>query len=233
MSTHLKDTLDEVYTTFSSYPLPSEIDGCPCCVGKEDHYHIHSLPLRDLKDKELSKYAFKAMTTWGNVNDFKHFLPRILDLSACNELSVDLFVVLGKLEYGHWKTWPQNEQKAVVEFLKVWWEYAIKHTELLDFELLIELHKVLKQISEMLALWDLQPDKFGLLNFLTFIESYYPDMVDKEGENSDFSGEVVVDLKNWINSKKEDLENAFFKMEKENNDLAQRISKALYILEHT
>ena len=69
---------------------------------KDDKSTLHSKQLRELEDEDLARYAFKAMTTWGDVNDYKHYLPRIFELSAKRELLVDTFVTLGKLEYGKW-----------------------------------------------------------------------------------------------------------------------------------
>jgi hypothetical protein len=59
------------------------------------------------------------MTTWGDVNHFKHFLPRVFELVW--ELGVDLSTIFGKLEYASWRTWPVAEQAAVRQFLRAFW----------------------------------------------------------------------------------------------------------------
>ena len=53
------------------------IEGCPCCVSGSDEDNIHSKQLRQLNGDDLSRYAFKAMTTWGDIEDFKYYLPGI------------------------------------------------------------------------------------------------------------------------------------------------------------
>ena len=59
--------------------------------------------LRDLTDTDLKKYAFKALTTWGNADDFRHFLPRLFELEAVHPQRivglVDPEILFGKLAY--------------------------------------------------------------------------------------------------------------------------------------
>lgn len=63
------------------------------------------------------------MTTVGDVDDFRHFLPRILDLLSGGELIalVDQEIVLSKLAYGRWTSWPPEERFAVQTFLGQLW----------------------------------------------------------------------------------------------------------------
>lgn len=121
MSPALRSSIDSLYIVFSAYPLSAILDGCPCCVFDTDKDKIHSKPLRKLNGDDLSPYAFKAMSTWGNVNDFKHYLPRILDLLSAEELPLDVFIVTDKLDYAKWREWPQEEQHAIETFLYAWW----------------------------------------------------------------------------------------------------------------
>ena len=107
MTEEFKIAIEELYKTFEKYPFKSTIEGCPCCVSDNDKSTLHSKQLRELEDDDVSRYAFKAMTTWGDVNDFKHYLPRIFELAATRKLIVDTSVILGKLDYGNW-----NETKA-------------------------------------------------------------------------------------------------------------------------
>jgi len=106
----LKISIEGLYTTFSRYPSSSTMDGCPCCVSDTDKEKIHTKQLRQLDGDDISRYAFKAMTTWGDTDDFKHYLPRIFELLATTDIFVDTFVLLGKLDYGNWTTW--NERKT-------------------------------------------------------------------------------------------------------------------------
>jgi hypothetical protein len=75
---------------------------------------------------ELERYSRKAMSTWGNVRHFKHFLPRLLELSIDHRDDFcDLAVVFGKLKYAHFDSWPQRERDAVNRLLDEYWEHQL------------------------------------------------------------------------------------------------------------
>lgn len=133
MTNEFEISKENLYSTFSKYPFKSSIEGCPCCISDSDKSTLHSKQLRELEDEDLSRYAFKAMTTWDDVNDYKHYLPRIFELSAKRELIVDTFVTLGKLEYGKWKEWNEREKEAITDFLKAWWEK--EHVSSVNFQM--------------------------------------------------------------------------------------------------
>lgn len=84
MTEEFKIAIEGLYTTFSPYPSRASIQGCPCCVSQSDKAELHSKLLRQLEEKDISRYAFKAMTTWGmswtmNFEDksFKNFIEFI------------------------------------------------------------------------------------------------------------------------------------------------------------
>lgn len=110
MTEELKSAIERLYQTFAVYPCKPAMEGCPCCVSGADKEKIHSKPLRQLEEGDLSRYAHKAMTTWGDTEDFKHYLPRIFELLTTTDFIVDTFITLDKLEYGQWNNWPENER---------------------------------------------------------------------------------------------------------------------------
>ena len=78
----LRKAIADLYNVFEDYHLDSHVEGCPCCVTKDDKKLIEAKVLRELTADDLNHFAFNAMTTWGTVKDFKHFLPRLLELLA-------------------------------------------------------------------------------------------------------------------------------------------------------
>jgi len=64
------------------------------------------------------------MTTVGDVDDFRHFLPRIFELLVDGALTgeIDPEIVLGKLTYGGWFNWPEPEQAAIRAYLGILWQ---------------------------------------------------------------------------------------------------------------
>lgn len=112
--------LDALYRVFRRYPLPDDTGLCPHCRG--DERLLRAAPLRELTQVQLSRYAFKALTTWGDVRVFKHFLPRLFELVVTGALrwpTAD--IVFGKLALAEWQRWPGREVEAVDAVLREWW----------------------------------------------------------------------------------------------------------------
>jgi hypothetical protein len=124
----LRHVIEGLYRTFSRYPQPIHVEGCPHCVSDWDHALLYSKDLRDLGRDEIARYSFNAMTTWGGPDDFRHFLPRIFELisadSGCWTLPEAVF---GKLPYGRWETWPPDERQAITNFFEALWSNVLDH----------------------------------------------------------------------------------------------------------
>ena len=88
---------DEMYAAFAKYRHPRFLDGCPCCTSTEESASLLNTPLRKVTPARLDRYAFKATTTWGSLDDYRFFLPRIFELTRQGSLLCDLEVTLGKL----------------------------------------------------------------------------------------------------------------------------------------
>lgn len=122
----VREAIESLYSTFAPYALGVHVDGCPCCVTDEMESQIRSTPLRELHPNELQDFGRKAMTTWGEVEDFKHFLPRLFEIQTFSLRSlVDSEVLFGKLDYGDWQKWPDEEQASINRFLNAFWEYTL------------------------------------------------------------------------------------------------------------
>jgi hypothetical protein len=112
----LEDALEALYATFTRYQ-GTHLEGCSHCVSFEDNAALRRAPLRKL-GTELDRYLFKAMTTWGTEEDFKHFVPRLLELYASR---TDAWLLCDKLAHARWRSWPELEQHAVEHYLLLLW----------------------------------------------------------------------------------------------------------------
>lgn len=121
--TGLALSIEGLYRALEQYGVPPHVLGCAYGVSAADERRIRSAPLRQLGAGDLERFAFKAMTTWGTVDDFRHFLPRIFELLAADggEGWIDPETAFGKLAYGHWRTWPAAEQRAVERYTVDLW----------------------------------------------------------------------------------------------------------------
>lgn len=95
--------LAQARTAFARYPPRAEMATCPHCPPE-------SLDLRT--------FAFKAVTTWGDADDLRHFLPDLLELSWSGALGAPPAVVSAKLTAAGWRDWPPVEQAAVEDALR-------------------------------------------------------------------------------------------------------------------
>lgn len=113
----LASAIDDLYATFANYRV-DRVEGCPCCVSAEDIQRLHSRRLRDLTGEDLSRFAFKALSTWGTLADLKHFLPRILELISLGQIDTDLqSIVLRVVSEGRL---PAGEQGALAAFVSAY-----------------------------------------------------------------------------------------------------------------
>jgi hypothetical protein len=123
----LRAAIHELYRVFSKYHVHT-LTGCPHCTSEEEGRRLVSIPLRELSAEDLQRYSCKAMTTWGSVEDYKHFLPRLFELAAANGLAsyLDLAVLFSKPKYGEWERWPAVERRAVEGYFAALWLDLLK-----------------------------------------------------------------------------------------------------------
>jgi hypothetical protein len=154
----LKNSIENLYQVFAKYPLKTKIQGCPHCISDDADDVLHSKPLRKLLPEDLSFYAGKALTTFGDEEDFKHFLPRMFELMSEGK-AVCVFgeeILIGKLECANWLEWNTVEQSAVEEFLIELIRYSSDFDEenhYLTKTFLVGVGDVVEDITPYLNLW--------------------------------------------------------------------------------
>jgi hypothetical protein len=122
----LTAAIDNLFAVFARHPLAQPIGYCTHCVSDDEALVLQSTQLRALTAGELERFTFKAMSTWGDEADFRHFLPRILELFAADEQTYDyLFVkTIGNVRY-HGTSWPAEELDAVERYLIALWRNTL------------------------------------------------------------------------------------------------------------
>ena len=78
---------------------------------------IRAKPLRSLSGADLGKFAMKALNTWGDEDEFRHYLPRMFELVVDEPNWTDIPILFGKLSTGGWRTWPPEEQHAIERYI--------------------------------------------------------------------------------------------------------------------
>lgn len=216
---------------FSQYPRRSEMEGCPCCVSETDKEKIHIKELRQLDGEDLARFAYKAMTTWGNTEDFKHYLPRIFELLSTTDFIVDTFVVLGMLRYGKWKTWPIEEQVVIKVFLLAWWNDMTKNKGSFDQEAFIEIYKLLGDVNLLLDRWVISFNDNSFKNLIDLIGCHYQNLVNRSNIFKKVDNGFIETLLFWLRSKQEIIYDGFFHYEKIDKEFAEKVSNTLYLME--
>jgi hypothetical protein len=173
---------------------------------------LRSVPLRELTGEQLRYFAFKAMTTWGDVESFKHYLPRIMELSSRFEMDgIGAEIVFAKLAYGKWKTWEEKEVKAVREYILAFWQFLLEtEDERADYRIGEYLSAFLEAEFEpepLLAAWEEASTETAVRRLCLFIVEHSDEILVRgrfgwSGEKAKAHGLL---LQQWLRSEKMSL----------------------------
>jgi hypothetical protein len=172
----------EIYRVFGAYPRRPRIDACTHCVDHEDHARLRRAPLRELSASDLDRYAFKAMTTWGDELDYKHFLPRILELAASAEgrghFGFDLDLIAGKLTEAGLPDWPAPERAALAVYAAQLWVMvlAVEPEQWRAARLLPALARMVPSSSSLLERWSTDPSRTAALQLADLVSAHWSDI---------------------------------------------------------
>jgi hypothetical protein len=122
----LLEAIESAYAKFATYGQPGELDASPLRDAKAILATLTSAPLRELTGQQIGPYAGWALTTVGSVEDYKHFLPRILEQAVRAPEWMGTFpqIVAARLKRAHWRDWPVSEQKAIATLFRAAWDQA-------------------------------------------------------------------------------------------------------------
>ena len=136
---------------------------------------VTSNDLSALTGEDLSLFVSKVCYTWGDIDDFKHFLPRIFELIAgYDEEPIEAWVAFDKLNYCDWKNWKAVEFKAVLDYLQSFWLQLINDsTEAANWkfpELFASIAKVHIHPDWLLKKWEESDSFASVIHYCDFID---------------------------------------------------------------
>ena len=173
----LRAAVERLYTSFGRYPLKPVTDVCWHCHSPEEERVVHSAPLRQLTPDDLKWFAGDLLMTWGDLADFKHFLPRVFEIVAIDFFTndhPDIETVLGALDRGGWTTWPAVEREAVHEFLRSFWTATLacwpSHYEVES--VLTAIAEAEADLSWYLAAWASTVEPAAVLHFCDLLAAH-------------------------------------------------------------
>lgn len=133
---NLLTAIDNLYKVFMPYTVLGNIRdrSCDCCVSDEEIKELLSKQLKELNKDDIRHFMTSATTTFGDVNDYKHFLPRILELTTDFDV-LDDFLTFEKLNYSNWELWKEEEIEAIKSFFTALLYHNLKIEDISVFEL--------------------------------------------------------------------------------------------------
>ena len=213
----VSEAIDELYVVFSKYSVTHPIHGSPLCVTSEDQKRIASKPMRKLSPTDLDYFVFRAMSTWASVDEFKHFLPRILELYVFQFSDfqlVDGELIFSKLAQAQWQRWEEREQQNLEMFLFIWWRYLLSnvpyHDTIEAFSFINGIRVAGFDVKPYLLEWERSLDRLTAIQHLI-------DLIDMNFAVSKAGFGIVKDHSNsmlvWVTQPTvtEALEEAFFR----------------------
>jgi len=106
---------------------------------------------------ELEGFAMKALTTWGDADDLRRLLPRVLELIATEDpFPFQVETVFGKLRLGGWMAWPGEEREALGLYFDAIWRDSLANAEdgSRTSDLLCALGRAVEELQPFLKIWE-------------------------------------------------------------------------------
>lgn len=236
MTPRLKISIENLYDIFSKYPANSNMEGS---LNYDDldtwNRELFSKQLSELTADNLSLFTGKAITTWGDTTDYKHFLPRIFELTAQLNTPYEIWIAFDKLEYGEWNNWDETEVKVIHNYMLALWDNVLKantkQAEPIFKDYFSTIANFYPTFGDLLKTWDDNTQIDATIHLANYIFDERHKIFDKgfiDGFHK--KNDNIKEFKHWLLSDKtrKRLEDAFYKYEKE--DFAEKLSWAEKIL---
>ncbi|WP_153798779.1 hypothetical protein [Foetidibacter luteolus] len=237
MTPRLKISIENLYDTFAKYHGNPNMTGSPLYDDLAKwNKSLFSKSLQNLTSEDLSRFAGKVISTWGDTNDLKHFLPRLFELTALLDTPYDVWILYQKLQDGNFQTWDTEEQNAINEFSLALWDNLLSdNSEKAEWEFddyFAALAHFYPSFNDLTDLWMINDSFSSIKHLSNYIYDEAHTLFQKNHiKRNEKSTRNVVVFKIWLlsNSLIEKLTKAFYQFEK--TELAERISWVLKILE--
>lgn len=160
----LQNSIERLYEAFP-YPTPTKI-------VTDEYSDITPEEVTQLTNADASKLTWDSLKpvindillTWGTVEVYKSYLPRILELFAIardNRL-FSTQVILGRVIKARWREWPKAEQMALEQYYRALWnDTLVKELQGNQWESSWEVFDTFDSISvileepvEFIAVWN-------------------------------------------------------------------------------
>jgi len=131
--------IKDIYSIFSKYKLGNPVTGhyCQVCLSEEDNIYFQTTPLHLIRPGNLSRYFSSVGIMEENGNDFKYFIPRILEIMYNDEEDGSFFFpqVWDRLSEANYTSWEKDEVEALDKLFSAYLEKYSRLKNKEQFEL--------------------------------------------------------------------------------------------------
>lgn len=168
----LAAALEEMYAAFARYRPAAPPTHCRCCHAPDAGDLLLARPLREMTADDLEEFAGSALWTFGDVPDYKYFLPRLLELLAQGKLLTDAESLIGRLSQGDLRSWPAEEQQIVERCLMELWRATLRSEQrgIEADEVLCGIGRAVEDLRPFLAAWSSAPDAAACRHLIAFLD---------------------------------------------------------------
>ncbi|MAY84100.1 MAG: hypothetical protein CMP59_08200 [Flavobacteriales bacterium] len=206
MTDELKDIIARSYQLFKKYKVKSPLDVCTdCCLTKSQESELVSLPVNQIPFELLYEYNNAAKTTHPSIEEFKHFLPRFLELTAeLKFLHHSAELTLSRFEYYSIDEWTVEELDLIQEyaeklFLHILSVYPLPELEKID-SIIIMLYKAKVDIIKLLQSWSSIKTESSILHLSDLVCNGFKGM-DNNILSSGFADKRISEVTHdWLNN---------------------------------
>ena len=208
MTKELNEIVEQSYKVFSKYKAVAPLDACTaCCLTKNQESELVSMAVRHIPFDLLYEYNTAAKTEKPSIEEFKHFLPRFLELTAeLKFLHHDEEIVLSRFEYYDKKEWTDEEQEIIQAFGESYFRKCLEVYPLPELAsidgILIMLMKAKMNIEPMLADWSELQNKEAVLHFNHLINYGFKDNKPNELSSAFADKESGNKIIKWLDSER-------------------------------
>ena len=235
MTDKLKHNIENLYKVFAKYGATDMTGSLLYEDLPKWNKEIFSKPLEELDENDLSRYTAKAMTTWGSANDYKHFLPRIFELTAELRTPYEIWIAFDKLNLAEWQNWIEEEQNVIHDFMIVLWESIVNDdsnkAECEFKNYFSAIAHFYPNFIELLNIWAKSESKAGIKHLVGYIVDEQTTLFDRKRINGFHDQkENAEEFINWVLSDTilDKIQQKYFEFETE--IFAEKISWAEQII---
>ncbi|MEM7424740.1 MAG: hypothetical protein AAF441_01500 [Pseudomonadota bacterium] len=205
MTPELRESIDAAYVTFGSYTVSRPLDVCTaCCVVPEQERLLLNPRVREIPFRTLDIWNHAAKPHEPSLAEFKHFLPRFLEMVASFEFSsISVELSLRSFQYYRDTDWTEAERKIISAFAQAYFRHCLSlypppgYAFRID-ELLLMLWPAPIEFDALLRCWEETDTIEATSHFAEFVLQGLKNAPELDYENAFAGPDFKARLVDWV-----------------------------------